>query len=504
MLTPSATAAPPRVTALGLAALTTLVLTCAPRRAAGPGLAGPLECALFSPPAERPDTLVIALPERVDPVGAPTPANYSESVLFRHLYETLLRLDCEGRAQLGLAESWRAEKGGRVWRFELRRDARFWDGLPVTATDVLAVWSGADVRATLAAAGIDSVLVESDRVLHVHLSQAQAAAPGVLARPELAVARETDRTPWPMGSASYRIGSITPGPSGVRALALVPVGTDSDRTPVLTFRSAAGRDARDQLEEGIDLVVTSDPAVIDYGTKRSGYKTLPLPWDRSYLLLSTTRVRELRAGEGVGQPLAEALPSELSSALARDAVRGDARGHRPPGWWDEAGGCRTTDATVGLPVVPAGAYRTSGARRIVYPEGDVVARDLAERIVALASAGPASSSARALAAAVPGLFDGGALLAVGLGQQDYETTLRVGDDFAYLLGTPQRAFDRCQELSELSRRAEWLAVGQIDLAAALIPLVDTRRYIIARPERLALSLDWGAMVYVPPFATARR
>ncbi len=501
---PSAAAAPPRVAALGLAALTTLVPACAPRRAAGPGLAAALECAVFSAPSDSPDTLLIALPERVDPVHAPTPANYSEAVLFRHLYETLVRLDCEGRVQPALAGSWRAEEGGRVWRFEMRRDARFWDGLPLTAADVLAAWSGADAGATLAAAGIDSVRVESDRVLDVHLAQAQSTAPGVLARPELAVALETPRTPWRLGSGPYRIGSISTGPPETVALALVPVATESDAAPVLTFRSAVGRDARDQLEEGIDLVVTSDPAVIDYGAERSGYKTLPLPWDRAYLLLSTTRVRELRTGEDWGERLADALPSELTSALARDAVRGDARGHRPPGWWHEAASCRSADARFGLPLVPAAAYRTSGTPRIVYRESDVVARDLAERIVALASAGPTSPSARALAMVVPRLFDGGRLLAVGLGEQDFEATLRVGDDFAYVLGTPRRAFDRCHELSELSRRAEWLAAGQIDLARAVIPLVDTRRYIIARPERLALSLDWGAMIYVPLAAAARR
>ncbi len=501
MRRPPAAAGPSGVAAFGLAALAILALACGPRPASRPGPAGPSACAVLPATSEQPDTLKIALPDPVDLNRAPVPGNYSESVLFHHLYETLVRLDCEGAVQPGLAGSWRAESGGRVWRFELREGARFWDGFPVTAAGVLAAWSGASARAALAAAGIDSVRTVGERALRVYPGAARSTPPGVLARPELGVAHVTDRTPWPTGSGPYRIGAIATEPS--RAVVLVRAAGESDG-PVLAIRSAAGRDARDLLEAEIDLAVTSDPAVIDYGATRPAYRTLPLPWDRTYLLLSTTRTRELLGGEEAGEGRGDELPSELTAALARDAVRGDARGHRSPGWWHESAACRAAGAGVGLPPVPAGAYRRSGTRRIIYSEGDGVARALAERIVALASAGPASASARALAAVVPGLLEEGALLAAGLDLAEYEASLRLGDDFAYVLGVPRRAIDVCYETAALSRRAEWLAVGRIDLAAAVIPLVDTRRYIIARRDRLALTLDWDATIHVPLWGAGRR
>ncbi len=482
-------------TIIGLATLALLSQDCGPRAGVQTDATGVARCAVLAGATALPDTIRLALPDRLDLARAPVPGNYSESVLFRHLYETLVRLDCEGAVQPGLAGSWRAESAGRVWRFELREGARFWDGFPVTAAGVLAAWSGEPARTALAAAGIDSVRAVDDRALRVYLGVARAEPPGVLARPELNVAHVTDLTPWPTGSGPYRIGAIASGSAG--ALMLVRASGESDG-PVLAFWSASGRDARDLLEGAIDLAVSSDPAVIDYGTTRPGYTTLPLPWDRTYLLLSTTRVRELLAGEGSGVGSVVELPAELTTSLARDAVRGDARAHRPPAWWHESAACRAVDPGVGLPAVPAGAYRRSGVRRIVYSDGDAVARALAERIAALASAGPASASSRGLAAVVPGLLEAVPLHAVGLGADEYEATLRVGDDFAYVLGVLRRAFDVCHEMFTLARRAEWLAVGRVDLAAAVIPLVDTRRYLIARPNRIALALDWDATVYVPP------
>lgn len=471
-----------------------LALACGPRQVAEPGAAAPSACAMLPATSQQPDTLHLALPDPVDLSRAPVPGNYSESVLFRHLYETLVRIDCEGTVQPGLAGSWRGERGGRVWRYQLREGARFWDGLPVTAAGVLTAWSRRVARTALAAAGIDSVRAVDERALRVYLDAVRSEPPGVLARPELGVAHVTESTPWPTGSGPYRIAAIESEPPA--AVVLVRASGESDG-PVLAFRSASGRDARDLLEGAIDLAVSSDPDVIDYGRTRSGYTTLPLPWDRTYLLLSTTRVRELLAGEGPNEALIDPLPSDLLSALARDAVRGDARAHRPPAWWGERAACRAVGAGAGLPAVPAGAYRSSGPRRIVYREGDGVARALAERIVALASAGPASESSRGLGAVVPGLLNGRALLAVGLDATAYEANLRVGDDFAYVLGVPRRAFDVCHEMVALSRSVEWLGVGRLDLAATVIPLVDTRRYIIAREKRLALALDWDATVYVP-------
>src|SRR5262245_39737532 len=69
-----------------------------------PGIA---DCSLIAAPGEPVAT--VALTERVDSSNAPHPTNESERLLFRQLYETLMRGDCTGRLVPGLAESWRLD-----------------------------------------------------------------------------------------------------------------------------------------------------------------------------------------------------------------------------------------------------------------------------------------------------------------------------------------------------------------------------------------------------------
>ena len=97
------------------------------------------ECALI-PEAGEP-VVTVALSDRVDPSNAPRPSNESERLLFRQLYETLVRADCNGRVGPGLAASWQLDASGRTWILTLRQDARFSDGTPVTAADVRASWT---------------------------------------------------------------------------------------------------------------------------------------------------------------------------------------------------------------------------------------------------------------------------------------------------------------------------------------------------------------------------
>jgi len=55
----------------------------------------------------------------------------------RHLYDSLVQVDADGRLQPALAESWRAVDP-LTWEFRLRRGVRFHDGQPLTAEDVIA------------------------------------------------------------------------------------------------------------------------------------------------------------------------------------------------------------------------------------------------------------------------------------------------------------------------------------------------------------------------------
>ena len=143
------------------------------------------------------------------------------------------------------------------------------------------------------------------------------------------------------------------------------------RLPVIEFRRIVGSDTRDLFESGIDVLVTADASVIDYAGNLSGFEGVPLAWDVTYALLATTRVQALRRREDVG-----AIGSAALDELARDAVTGDARGHRTPGWWSDLGDCPApSDLLAGLPPVPRGAYGSSDRRLVAYASGERTARD---------------------------------------------------------------------------------------------------------------------------------
>lgn len=69
--------------------------------------------------------------------------------------------------------------------------------------------------------------------------------------------------------------------------------------------------ARDVLDAGIDLLVTDDPAIVSYATHRHERLTLPLPWDRTYVVL---------ASESAAPNVIAALRLTLAELVA-DAVR---------------------------------------------------------------------------------------------------------------------------------------------------------------------------------------
>src|SRR2546426_10997436 len=107
-----------------------------------------VDCGLISEPGEPVAT--VGLGERIDPANAPHPSNESERLLFRQLYETLVRVDCNGRVGPGLAASWRLDANPNTWIVTLRDQAQFSVGTAATAADVVSGWSigrnGGEVR----------------------------------------------------------------------------------------------------------------------------------------------------------------------------------------------------------------------------------------------------------------------------------------------------------------------------------------------------------------------
>jgi hypothetical protein len=130
-------------------------------------------------------------------------------------------------------------------------------------------------------------------------------------------------------------------------------------------------DLRDVLDRGLpvahvprpDVVVTRDLNVIAYAESGRDYFTAVLPWNRTYALVSADS--------------SSVVPSQAErDALARDAVTGDVRGAAEPFAW-------LTDSVCIARITPPPASPRSV---VAYPADDAVARQLAERVVALAGA----------------------------------------------------------------------------------------------------------------------
>jgi hypothetical protein len=183
-----------------------------------------------------------------------------------------------------------------------------------------------------------------------------------------------------------------------------------------------GESARDAIDAGVALIVTEDLALVAYAAARPELEVTPLPWDRTYLRLAPDPMRWL----GV----------DVSS----DAVRSDARPADPV----------TCDTMLRAPESRSASVRSG---RVVYQAGDPTARELAERLVALAEERTAA--------------------AVGLGPDPLDDALRAGDELAYIVSVPRSATRGCDALARLALHAPWIA------SSSVVALIDTRAYAIA-------------------------
>jgi hypothetical protein len=433
--------------------------------ALGPG-AGSADCGLIAESGELVATVALSNP--VDPSNAPHPSNESERLVFRQLYETLVRADCHGRVGPGLAASWQLDANGRTWIVTLRENARFFDGTPVTAADVQASWTRDGTRGELrphVSRLVQSVTLVGDRALAITLRSQRVDAPLALAHPDLAIAKPVADSPWPLGTRSSRIA--TQGPTSVARGATVITVARGD-LPAIRFLVAAG-DTRDLLDQGVDLLLTRDPATLDYAATLPQFQSAPLAWQRTLVLLTPGRSRS-----------AASLSENARQVLADDAVRGEARGARGPFWWQMMTDCEVT--------LSPPRDHSSPTPRIVYDLSDGAARDLAERLVGLVRAsGPAATAF--LDALLPDRPRRTYQRAAGLTGEALARAQQRGADAGYVMSLDTRPVDPCRELQALMDGAPWLDPETI------VPLVETRRQAIVRRGRSGLTAEWdGGLV----------
>ena len=385
------------------------------------------------------DTITLVVTDAVDPKHAPLPRNDAERLVFGQLYESLIRVDCQGRALPGLAASWEQAPGDR-WAFTLRDNARFWDGAPVTARDVLASWRSHD--ATLAV----SLTVTGDRSFTVPASDVPFQR---MADQALSVTKPAPGGGWPIGTGRYWMTGRDPAAPDV--LVVQPLARAGQ--PVMKIATGPGGAARDALDGGADLLITDDAATLEYARTLPGYVDVPLEWSRTYVLLVPGR--DKRVGE------------DLRLESLREAVHGDAR----PAEWSGPGRFWFTDLHLCGVAAGRDTLGTAGRRRrIVYDQSDRSAADLAARLVGL------------------GVLGRGAVTA-GVPTSGFEPSLRAGTDAAYVLDLQRRVYDVCRAALELP---PWSS------AATIEPLLDVRSHAVVRRGLPRMTLDWDGTIRPAP------
>src|SRR5213076_1842161 len=118
----------------------------------------------------------------------------------------------------------------------------------------------------------------------------------------------------------------------------------------------------------------------------------------------------------------------------------------------------------------AASPRAPSRRRVVYEQADRDARDLAARLVGLATLGL------------------GAVVA-GLAAPAFEQAFRGATEAAYVLRVARRTVDACAAARQLPA---WVLRGSIR------PLIDTRTHALVRRGLPRLSVDWDGTVRLTP------
>jgi len=510
-----------RRAALVVACLAALAAGCRPATPpAGDydGLAGAGCVALAGRPAAG-GAVVLALADAVDPAAAPAPATAAERIVFRNLYETLVQVDCAGRALPGLAASWRSRDGDRRWTFTLRERARAWDGEPVTAVDVEACWlvrrrgdagGGRVLWACLDDPGT-RVRALDERRLEIRLAAPRPDLPRLLACPAAALTLRDPRSPWPVGTgpcrpalAVERGGDPAPGAGrdagapdagGVAGASGDVPGSGAPGDIVLlpnlhhpappawerlVVRARAGADPRDLLA-GADLLVLRDRALEDDLRAMSGRRVVPLGWDRRYFLVIAddrlglppldrgelarhVAASPARPAEGETVTAAAAAPGGDAQDADGDARGGDAAREDAASRRGDAAPTLRGDAP--RPYDPM-LHRRPESATILYPLDDADARRLAERLAALAR--PAG---------------GDVARAHGLAPDEFAAALEAGLAAAYVLGAP--------------RDCGGCGMPPLPAGARAVPLVETRAGLVARAGLAGFGLDCaGALLLAP-------
>lgn len=466
-------------------------------RSAQVGPPAPPETTCIARPASAiaPDSSSIVLTWPIDPTNVTRPSNPAERFVFAQAYESLITTDCLGRPVPALARTWTVAAGGTRVRLVLRDSARFWSGETIASRDVIASWSatgGGDPSALLARRVAERATIVDDLTLEIecdvhHEPVASASACGVLsvlADPELAVTKRAPTGRWLMGTGAYRAGEGTQGTTARRpTLVLDP--SDGSSGPHLTIHATDPAGARDLVDAGVGLLLTDDPALASYAAARPELAAVPQPWERTWTLITPAR-RQAAPGSAAATTDPDTIAARTAvfrAALARDAVRADARAAERPVWWRGLESCVRFSPGPREPSVGAN-------RRVASRTDEPIARSLAERLVALAVR-PAAGQDSAISLLAPAVRAAGSrAAAIALTPNDFGTALRTGTELAFVVSLPRRSLTPCLAVERLRARAPWLVdeASSVTTSDRIHALVETRLLAVVRRDWLGLTM----------------
>ena len=427
-----------------------------------------------SPVRGRPGgTVRLALPGGADPLNAPLPATEAERHLFATLYETLIRVDCDGSLTGGLATGWRAYEDGRVWVFDLREGALFWDGTPVTPGSVAAAWRRAETLC-LRRGEPDPFLLFSPAAVQapapgqllIRLRTASDDLPLLLAHPALAVVGRPGAGGWLAGT-----GPATPLPTADPDRLALVARPDHPRAPAwerLDLVLDPAGDPRELLDAGLDALVTRDRAAVAYYRGRGGARPVDLPWDRWYYLLVPP--------EDPGQDPRDRRRWAAGwnrRELAREVAVARAEPAEFFAYAPRIRACSALPPRVPVrPRVDLDAVSIQGQRDVdlvLWPADDPDARRLAERLAAVAARPlrPADQlpGRGPLTPPVPPA-EGVAPVAAAVAPASLAAQVQAARAGAMVVPWPRRTASPCLELARLLSLARWLRAAGLDPAVA--------------------------------------
>jgi peptide/nickel transport system substrate-binding protein len=160
---------------------------------------------------------------QTDPVGLDphlTTATATRNMM-ENIYDTVVMIDSSGRIVPGLAESWRTSPDGLTWTFAIRRNAKFHNGRPMTAEDIVYSLNRIrDPRTRSPRAGdfaeVENVAAPDASTVTIRLKRpfspllAKLAFSTNVVVPREVVERDGDLNQTPVGTGPFRFVSYTP------------------------------------------------------------------------------------------------------------------------------------------------------------------------------------------------------------------------------------------------------------------------------------------------------